>query len=82
MLLRFNSNDVNPSGKTAKGVKAISFKEEDDYIFYGGIAPKKKLTILFDDKTKKDFTIDEFNCQKRAGKGKKLGTTALTEVIV
>ena len=82
MLLRFNSNDVNPSGKTAKGVKAISFKEEDDYILYGGTAPKKKLTVLFDDKSKKDFTIDEFNCQKRAGKGKKLGTTALTEVIV
>ena len=55
IALRFNTEDITATGRAAKGVKAITLKE-DDYVENGGITPEDMRVL---------------NVQKRGGKGKK-----------
>lgn len=55
MALRFNTEDIAATRRAAKGVKAITLKE-DDYVENGGITPEDMRVL---------------NVQKRGGKGKR-----------
>ena len=55
IALRFNTEDIAATGRAAKGVKAITLKE-DDYVENGGITPEDMRVL---------------NVQKRGGKGKR-----------
>ena len=72
MSIRFNETDCRPIGRTARGVKAIELKEDDEVI---GMC-----TISEGDDTKKILTVSEtglgrlsehseYRLQSRAGKG-------------
>ena len=68
----FDSTDVRPMGRTARGVRAINLAEEDEVI--GATVPKEGEQIL----TATEFglgkrtQLDAFRAQKRGGKGLKI----------
>ena len=73
MSIRFNENDCRPIGRTARGVKAIELKENDEVVGMC-VIPENQ------DDTKKVLTVsetglgrlsnhDEYRVQTRAGKG-------------
>ncbi len=73
MSIRFNENDCRPIGRTARGVKAIELKEDDEVVGMCVISEGQ-------DSTKKILTVsetglgrlsehEEYRLQSRAGKG-------------
>ncbi len=73
MSIRFNENDCRPIGRTARGVKAIELKDDDEVVGMCVISEGQ-------DSTKKILTVsetglgrlsehEEYRLQSRAGKG-------------
>ena len=68
--IRFNENNIRPTGRKTMGVKGITLSSKDDYVI-GMIAVKREGTILA--ATDKGFgkrtSILEYRVQNRGGKG-------------
>jgi len=70
--IMFESTDVRPMGRTARGVRAINLSEGDEVI--GAAVPKEGEQILTatEKGLGKRTQIDAFRAQKRGGKGLKI----------
>ncbi|MGM0508407.1 MAG: DNA gyrase subunit A [Fusobacteriota bacterium] len=83
-IIRFSEKEVRCMGRTAKGVKAISLKKDDE-IVSGVIIKNKENTILTltENGYGKQTKLDKYNIQSRAGQGvRNLKTSSRTGNIV
>ena len=73
MSIRFNENDCRPIGRTARGVKAIELKEDDEVIGMCVIPENqddsKKVLTVSETGLGRLSNHDEYRVQSRAGKG-------------
>ena len=73
MSIRFNENDCRPIGRTARGVKAIELKENDEVIGMCVIAEgqddSKKILTISETGLGRLSNHTEYRIQSRAGKG-------------
>ena len=73
MSIRFNENDCRPIGRTARGVKAIELKENDEVIGMCVIGEnetdEKKVLTVAETGLGRLSEHDEYRLQSRAGKG-------------
>ena len=73
MGIRFNENDARPIGRTARGVKAIELKEEDEVIGMCVIGEnetdEKKVLTVAETGLGRLSEHSEYRLQSRAGKG-------------
>ena len=73
MSIRFNENDCRPIGRTARGVKAIELKENDEVVGMCVIPENqddsKKVLTVSDSGLGRLSNHDEYRVQTRAGKG-------------
>jgi DNA gyrase subunit A len=81
MSIRFNENDCRPIGRTARGVKAIELKEDDEVIGMCVIgeneSDEKKVLTVAETGLGRLSEHSEYRLQSRAGKGVK--TYKITE---
>ncbi len=71
MCVRFNIDDARQLGRTARGVTAIRFKEEGDYVVGATIIrdEQEELLTVSEKGIGKRTTAEEYRLQKRGGKG-------------
>ena len=73
MSIRFNENDCRPIGRTARGVKAIELKENDEVVGMCVIPENqddsKKVLTVSETGLGRLSNHDEYRVQTRAGKG-------------
>ena len=73
MSIRFNENDCRPIGRTARGVKAIELKENDEVVGMCVIPENqddsKKILTVSETGLGRLSNHDEYRVQSRAGKG-------------
>ncbi len=73
MSIRFNENDCRPIGRTARGVKAIDLKEEDEVVGMCIIGENQddtmKILTIAESGLGRLSEFDEYRIQSRAGKG-------------
>ncbi len=73
MSIRFNENDCRPIGRTARGVKAIELKENDEVIgmcvIGEGCTDEKKVLTVSETGLGRLSQHSEYRLQSRAGKG-------------
>ena len=73
MSIRFNENDCRPIGRTARGVKAIELKENDEVVGMCVIPENqddsKKVLTVSETGLGRLSNHDEYRVQSRAGKG-------------
>ena len=71
--IRFNENDSRVLGRTARGVKAISFKREDDYVVgaevIGENETEGRILTVSEDGTGRKSVYDDYRTQSRGGFG-------------
>ena len=70
MAIRFSETDVRPVGRTARGVKAITLRQDDRVVDFASIHDENALflTVSEDGKGRKT-NIGEYRLQSRGGKG-------------
>ena len=73
MSIRFNENDCRPIGRTARGVKAIELKEEDEVVGMCIIGENQddsmKILTIAESGLGRLSEFQEYRIQSRAGKG-------------
>ena len=73
MSIRFNENDCRPIGRTARGVKAIDLREEDEVVGMCIIGENQddsmKILTIAESGLGRLSEFDEYRIQSRAGKG-------------
>ena len=91
MSIRFNENDCRPIGRTARGVKAIELKENDEVVGMCVIPENqddsKKILTVSETGLGRLSNHDEYRVQTRAGKGvlnyhiEKYGLVAAVDMV-
>ena len=71
MCIRFNESDVRPMGRTAAGVRGIRLSEGDEVIGMQLRTQGDSMLIASANGIGKRTSVDDFNLQKRGGKGVK-----------
>lgn len=70
MCIKFNSNEIAPTGRATAGVKGISLKPDDEVIAVLPIRDTNdKLAVFAENGVGKKISLTEFVSQKRAGRG-------------
>lgn len=71
MVIRFSEQEVRPLGRSARGVRAISLRENDKIVGFDVIEPTPEcaLLIVTTDGFGKRVSLEEFRQQGRAGLG-------------
>jgi len=76
MSILFNLESVNPMGKIASGVTAITISEDDEVTYSLVLRPEQKrqgsLKLKSQKGIEKELMLSEFRYQNRAGKGKNI----------
>ena len=67
--IRFNENDVRPTGRTSMGVIGMTLDADDEIIGMQLSTQGDSLLIASENGMGKRTALDEFNCQHRGGKG-------------
>ena len=67
--IRFNENDVRPTGRTSMGVIGMTLDADDEIIGMQLDSQGDSLLIASENGMGKRTALDEFNCQHRGGKG-------------
>jgi DNA gyrase subunit A len=71
--IRFNENDARVLGRTARGVKAVSFKKDDDYVVgaevIGENETEGRILTVSEDGTGRKSVYDDYRVQSRGGFG-------------
>ena len=67
--IRFNENDVRPTGRTSMGVIGMTLDEDDEIIGMQLDSQGDSLLIASEKGIGKRTALSEFNCQHRGGKG-------------
>ncbi len=71
MCIRFNENDVRPTGRTSMGVIGMNLDPDDEVVGMQLDTQGTSLLIASENGLGKRTTIDEFAVQRRGGKGVK-----------
>lgn len=88
--IRFHESEVRAMGRTAKGVTAMKFKTDDDYIVSMDVIKdeKHRLLAVSENGYAKMTELAEYSAQKRAGSGiytfdvtKKTGNVAAARIL-
>ncbi len=70
MAVRFEETQVRPMGRTARGVRGVTLKnEEDSVVSCEVVSPEDTLLIVCDNGYGKRSKVDEFRKTNRGGKG-------------
>ncbi|MGF1531427.1 MAG: DNA gyrase subunit A [Puniceicoccaceae bacterium] len=70
MSIRFSEDDVRPMGRTARGVRGVSLKREDDFVETIEVVDKNAtLLICGENGQGKRTSFDEYRSQSRGGSG-------------
>ncbi len=70
MSIRFKESDVRPMGRTARGVRGVSLKREDDFVETVEVVdPSALLLICGENGQGKRTAFDEYRLQTRGGSG-------------
>ena len=67
--IRFNENDVRPTGRTSMGVIGMTLDVDDEIVGMQLNTQGDSLLIASENGMGKRTALDEFNCQHRGGKG-------------
>ncbi|MBQ7638140.1 MAG: DNA gyrase subunit A [Clostridia bacterium] len=71
--IRFNENDSRVLGRTARGVKALSFKNEEDYVVGAEVIGENetdgRILTVSEDGTGRKSVYDDYRVQSRGGYG-------------
>lgn len=71
--IRFNENDARVLGRTARGVKAISFKSEEDIVVGAEVLKENetegRILTISEDGTGRKSVYDDYHVQNRGGFG-------------
>ena len=71
--IRFSENDARVLGRTARGVKALSFKSEDDYVVGAEVIHENetdgRILTVSEDGTGRRSVYDDYRVQSRGGYG-------------
>ena len=67
--IRFNENDVRPTGRTSMGVIGMTLDADDEIVGMQLDSQGDSLLIASENGMGKRTALDEFNCQHRGGKG-------------
>ena len=71
--IRFNENDARVLSRTARGVKAITFKHEDDYVVGAEVISEGetegRILTVSEDGTGRRSVYDDYRVQSRGGYG-------------
>ena len=67
--IRFNENDVRPTGRTSMGVIGMTLDADDEIVGMQLNTQGDSLLIASENGMGKRTALDEFNCQHRGGKG-------------
>ena len=67
--IRFNENDVRPTGRTSMGVIGMTLDADDEIIGMQLNTQGDSLLIASENGMGKRTALEEFNCQHRGGKG-------------
>lgn len=71
MVIRYSEEELRPLGRTARGVKAITLRDEDHLIGFDVVEPSEEVNLLLvtNDGFGKRVKIKEFRVQGRGGLG-------------
>lgn len=69
MAIRFNENDARPLGRTARGVKAITLKGDDEVIGMAVVKEGASLLTITETGFGRMSDVDDYRVQNRGGKG-------------
>lgn len=69
MSIRFSTDDIRPTGRTAAGVGAMKLSEGDELVSAMPVIPKTYLLVVDENDKCKKTKIEEYLQQKRNGKG-------------
>lgn len=84
MCIRFDSSNVNPMGRIASGVTAISMKD-DDSVIYGTLVGSEEdnnyINLKSALKNTKKIQVKDIKLQNRAGRGKNIMLIVMNDKI-
>ncbi len=69
MAIRFNEKDIRETGRSAQGVRGIKLDKDDEVIGMQKLSQGSNLLLVSEKGYGKLTSVDEFNPQKRGGKG-------------
>ena len=69
--IRFDENDVRPTGRTSMGVRGINLADGDDVVAMQMCSQGEQMLIVSEKGLGKRTKIEEFTSQNRGGKGVK-----------
>lgn len=69
MAIRFNENDARPLGRTARGVKAITLKPDDEVIGMAVVKENANILTVTETGYGRLSSVDDYRIQSRGGKG-------------
>lgn len=97
MSIRFESSSVNPMGRIASGVTAISLREDDSVLFAAVLSSDnwkngndelaiskdnaEEVTLISNKKEKKTIKLSNIKLQNRAGRGNCLAVVVMDDFI-
>ena len=68
-MIRFHESDVRPTGRSSMGVRGISLAEGDEVIDMMVVSDGDEVLAVTENGMGKRTVVDEFNTQRRGGKG-------------
>lgn len=69
MAIRFSEQDVNPYGRTARGVKGITLQEDDSVVGMDIVQPDAHILVVTSKGYGKRTPVEEYRLQTRGGRG-------------
>jgi len=70
MSIRFNENDVRPTGRATSGVTGMRFKIKNDYIVGAAVAsPDERVLVVSEEGFGKRSQVEDYRKQTRGGTG-------------
>lgn len=69
MAIRFYESDARPLGRTARGVKAINLRDEDEVVGMARVRPGATLLTIAENGQGRRTELEEYRLQTRGGKG-------------
>ncbi len=86
--IRFNENDVNPTGRSTAGVRAMRLAEDDVVVALGLVKEESDLFVISENGYGKRTDLTEYHTQTRGGKGvttlkvsEKTGQVASAQIV-
>lgn len=73
LAIRFNEKDVRPMGRSARGVRGIRLKSDDEVVGMDPIVPDGELLVVMENGYGKRTKLEQFTSHRRGGIGIKAG---------